>query len=201
MTEMLRITTRWTGFTGAPGFTVMHFRDFGGTPPVLSDAQAAVDKVYAFFNAIKAYFPAQVTVQVLGEAEIIEDTNGQLQDILVATTPAAIVGTAGTTVAYAAALGAVVSWRTGLVRNGRRIRGRTFLVPLTSSAFDNTGTLLPAALTVFNAAAVTLRDTTGIADLGVYARPTTTGGTDGEWALITGHSIPDMGSILRSRRD
>jgi hypothetical protein len=120
---------------------------------------------------------------------------------LVATTPAAIVGTAGTTVAYAAALGAVVSWRTGLVRNGRRIRGRTFLVPLSSLAFDNTGTLIPAALTTFNAAAVTLRDQTGIADIGVYARPSAPGAADGEWALITGHSIPDMGSILRSRRD
>lgn len=179
----------------------MHFRDFGGTDPIVSDAQAAVDKVYAFFNAIKAYFPAQVTIQVLGEAEAIEDTTGILQDVLVATTPAAIVGTAGTTVAYAAALGAVVSWRTGLVRNGRRIRGRTFLVPLSSLAFDNTGTLIPAALTTFNAAAVTLRDQTGIADIGVYARPSAPGAADGEWALITGHSIPDMGSILRSRRD
>ena len=201
MAQMLRITTRWTGFTGAPGFTVMHFRDFGGTDPIVSDAQAAVDKVYAFFNAIKAWFPSQVTIQVLGEAEAIEDTTGILQDVLVATTPAPIVGTSGAAVAYAAALGAVVSWRTGLVRNGRRIRGRTFLVPLSSVAFDNTGTLIATALTAFNAAATTLRDQTGIADLGVYARPSAPGAADGEWALITGHSVPDMGSILRSRRD
>ena len=179
----------------------MHFRDFGGTPPTVSDAQAAVDRVYAFFNAIKALVPQQVSIQVQGEVEAIEETDGVLQDVLVATTPAAIVGTALVSNPYAAAVGAVVSWRTGVVRNGRRIRGRNFLVPLTSTAFDNTGTLTSSALTTLNTAATALRDTTSIADLGIYARPTAAGATDGLWALVTGHQIPDMGSILRSRRD
>jgi hypothetical protein len=125
----------------------MHFRDFGGTDVTPPDAQMAVDRVYAFFNAVKAYFPQQVSLQVRGEVEAIDEATGNLQDVIVATAPAAIVGTAGTTVPYAAALGSVVSWRTGVVRNNRRIRGRTFLVPLSSLAFDNTGTLIPGALT------------------------------------------------------
>jgi hypothetical protein len=201
MVEMARITTQWTGFTGAPGYTVMHFRDFGGTDVTPPDAQMAVDRVYAFFNAVKAYFPQQVSLQVRGEVEAIDEATGNLQDVIVATAPAAIVGTAGTTVPYAAALGSVVSWRTGVVRNNRRIRGRTFLVPLSSLAFDNTGTLIPGALTAFNTAATALRDATTIADFGIYARPTAPGASDGVWALVTGHQVPDMGSVLRSRRD
>lgn len=179
----------------------MHFRDFGGTFPTTADVQVAVDRLRTFFDAIKLYIPSQVTIQVLGEVEVLEETTGQLLDVLVATTPAAVVGTAVASTPYAAAVGAVVSWRTGVVRNGRRIRGRTFLVPLSSTAFDSSGTLIAAALTTMNAAATALRDATTIADLGIYARPTGPGATDGLWALVTGHQIPDMGSILRSRRD
>lgn len=201
MVQVARVTSRWTGFTGAPGFTVLHFRDFGGTDITVPDAQAAVDRVYTFFNAIKSLLPAQVTVQVQGEVEAIDEPTGALQDVLVATAPAAVVGTAISSNSYAAAVGGVVSWRTGVVRNARRIRGRTFLVPLTTTAFDNTGTLTSTALTTLNAAATALRDTTSIADLGIYARPTAPGATDGLWALVTGHQVPDMGAVLRSRRD
>jgi hypothetical protein len=201
MAEIARVTARWTGFTGAPGFTVMHFRDFGGTFPTEADVQVAVDRVRAFFDAIKLYIPSQVSIQVLGEVEVLEESTSTLLDVLVATTPAVVTGTAAAATAYAAAVGAVVSWRTGVVRNGRRIRGRTFVVPLAASAFDNTGTLVSTAVTAINNAATTLRDATSIADLGIYARPTAPGASDGLWALVTGHQVPDMGSILRSRRD
>lgn len=201
MAKILRVTSRWTGFTGAPGFTVHHFRDFGGVDPVLSDAQAAVDKVDAFWIALMGLYPNPVGVTVQADVEAIDETNGVLQYIL-STTPDPIhQGTGGGSTAYAAALGAVVSWTTAGIRNGRRVRGRTFLVPLLSTAFQNDGTLATTAVSTINTAATTFRDLTGIVDLAIWARPTAPGATDGVAHAVTTHNTPDMGAVLRSRRD
>jgi hypothetical protein len=185
-----------------PGYSVFHFRDFSaGGEPTAAQALVAVDKVRAFFDAIKVYLPAIVSVQVSGEVPVIEDTTNTMTDIFTPAAPAVVTGTASGAAAYSAPVGAVVTWRTGVVRNGRVIRGRTFLVPLSSSAFQSDGTLGATPHSVILAAAAALRDQAGDGDLGVYARPTAPGATDGEWAAATGHSVPDMGAVLRSRRD
>jgi len=94
-----------------------------------------------------------------------------------------------------------VNWRTNQIRNGRRVRGRSFLVPLAGSAFEGNGTLSASTLTSLKSAADTLRTAAGTTQLGVYARPTTKDATDGLWAQVTANTVPDMGAVLRSRRD
>lgn len=202
MAEILRVKARWSGFVGGPGYSVFHFKEFeaGGTQ-TLADAQGAVDKTRAFFNALSLYLPNVVTIQVMSDVDVIEETTNTMTNVLTPTAPASVTGTAGATVKYSAATGAVVTWRTSVVKRGRRIRGRTFLVPFASNAFDVDGTLVSTTITALNTAATNLRDGAGSGDLGVYARPSAVGATDGEWAAVTGHSIPDMGAVLRSRRD
>jgi hypothetical protein len=201
MAELLRIKAAWAGFPGAPGYSVFHMRDFEGSGDVNGQALEGAEKVRAFFEAIKLWLAPGVTVTSSGEVEIIEDTTGQLVDVASIATPGIVTSTASSTDRYAAAVGAVVTWRTGSVRNGRRIRGRTFLVPLAGNSYDNNGTLHADSRAAITTAATTLRATGTSPDLGVYARPTAPGATDGEWAVTTSFSVPDMGAVLRSRRD
>lgn len=202
MTGMLRVTARWSGAVGLPGYSVFHFRDFTETgEPTQAQAGVAVDKVRAFFVGIQSLLPNVVSVQVQSDVPVIEDTNGMMTSVFSAPSVAAVGGSAGMSTEYAAPVGAVVTWRTGQVRNGRIIRGRTFLVPLARTAFAADGTLAESAISAINTAATTLRDPAGSGDLGVYSRPSVKGATDGRWAFASGHSVPDMGAVLRSRRD
>lgn len=201
MASIIRVKARWTGFQGAPGYSVFHFRDFSAGEPVKADADGAVSRIRTFFQSFSPYIPAGTTVQVESDVEVLEETDGTLTNVLGATAVSAVPGTASGTASYAAAVGAVVTWRTGGIRNGRRIRGRTFLVPLSSTAFAPDGTLAVAFINTLEPGATALINGTGTPDLGVWARPSGPGATDGVWNVVTSYSIPDMGAVLRSRRD
>jgi len=214
MTELIRIKLRWSGFVGGPGYSNFHFRDYnaGGDGNPIDDAyvQAAAGRVRNFFNGTKFLFPNTVTFHVENDAEIIEDTTGEMTDIRPVTGLTDVVGEAGATTGYSAAVGAVINWRTSAVRRGRRLRGRTFLVPLSSTCYENNGTLNASCLTALQTAANGLiTPTANEPELGVYARPHRTKNTDGswttvpdgEWAFVRSATIPDMTAVLRSRRD
>lgn len=197
---MLRVKLRWTGLPGGLGYSVFHFRDFTGGTPTPADGDSAKARVNDYAFTIKGLIPPSVTLQVDSEAELIEDTNGKLVDVYGGSAPPTNGGSGSGTQGYSAPAGAVISWSTAGIRNGRRIRGRTFVVPLAGDAYENNGTLAPSALMVLGLAADTLRNPSGTPDLGVYARPTAPGANDGEWSVVTGHRIPDMAAVLRSRR-
>lgn len=214
MSELLRVKLRWSGFVGAPGYSVFHFRDFNvggdGLPITQESAQAAAGRVRNFFNSTKNLFPNTVTFHVESDVETIEDSTGEITGFLPVTGIADVVGEAGATTGYSAAVGAVVNWRTNAVRRGRRLRGRTFLVPLSSSCYDTNGSLNQSCLTALSTAATAITTTTAQEpELGVYARPHRTKNTDGSWTTVpdgqwsfaTAFNIPDMTAVLRSRRD
>lgn len=204
MATVLRVTAEWTGFSGAPGFTNLHFRDFGtgegpGTDGDATQAQAAVTGVRNYFDAIKGLLPTQVKVQVRGVVDSLNVENGVLEDSFTVPNPLVITGTGNAL--WAGPVGAVTNLRTNGIRNGRRVRGRIFLVPLSGLAFDSTtGRLLPTAVTTLTTAAETLR-TLGTPDLGVWARPTAPGAADGQWFIARTVGVPTIAAVLRSRRD
>lgn len=201
MASILRVKAAWTGFQGAPGYNLFHFGAFSETGFVPADAQSCVTRVKTFFDGIQLYMPNAVRVQVQGDVEVLDPTNGTLQDVYSTTQPSYTQGNSGSVTTFASAVGAVVGWRTSQVRNGRRIRGRTFLVPLSSGAFEADGTLNGGVVTGISTAATTLKNSTGAAGLGVWGRPSAPGATDGVWAPATAVAVPDMGAVLRSRRD
>lgn len=199
---MLRATAEWSGFVGSPGYTNLYFRDFTGSGnPDLTQAQAASDRVRTFFDAIKAQLPTTVTITMRADVDVVEDTTGTMTDSFGTTPLAPVVGTASVAGGYSGATGAVVTLRTSSFRNGRRIRGRFFIVPLGGTIYGPDGTLSNTPLGTMRTAATALADQTGTPDLGVWARPTAPGASDGEWAVCTSATIPDLAAVLRSRRD
>lgn len=200
MAQMAKVTINWSGFPGGPGYTNLYFRDFTGSGAIdQAIVDGAVSKVDAWLAVWRVSLPNSVLTGVDSTVEAIEETTGELQSFYTATPAAAAVGTGGT--AYSSPSGAVVSWYTSTVRNGRRIRGRSFMVPLSTTAYEADGTITAAKITSWNTASATLIASGSVSDLGVWARPTTPGGTDGEWALVTSYRIPDMAAILTSRRN
>jgi hypothetical protein len=200
MALIARVKVNWTGFIGAPGFTNLHFAptDFGPsiTQTVVNDAQAKVD---TWLNAWKAAFPTTVLWGVDPTVEVIEDSTGDLQEYMTVTPEAVESGSqAG---AYAAASGAVVNWSTAGVRNGRRVRGRTFMVPLSGAAFESNGTLLNTALTGWRNASTAMITTVDAATLVVWSRPSGIGASDGISHAVTAATIADKAAVLTSRRD
>lgn len=212
MTHMVRVKMRWSNFVGGPGYSVFHFRDFGASgsdAATVAEAQAACARVRTFADGLKTMLPYNLTLKVENDVEVIEDSTGELVDILNGGNPLEVLGTAPQATTYAAPVGAVINWRTGLVRNGRRIRGRTFLVPLAGTAYQNDGTLSTGTIQALQTAADALVNSAGTPDLGVYARPTrvtdpngtVSTASDGMWAAATTATIPDLAAVLRSRRD
>lgn len=202
--NILRARAEWAGFTGAPGFTVMHFRGAGGSggagsDPTETTALDAVNRIRVFFAAFSEFLPDDVTINLDPVVDVLESTTGELQDSYNVEQPGPIRG--GAAFSYSASSGAVVNWRTGQVRNGRRIRGRSFIVPLCSNAYSTTGQLNPESRTAIQTAAAVLAGPDPDSQLGVYARISASGASDGVWAPCTASSVPALLAVLRSRRD
>lgn len=185
-------TWRWTGFRGEPGFTNFYFLAGDST-----SRDTASAKVRTFFDAIKGVLPTNVTVQPNAEVNHYNEATGVLTDVLpIDDLPTPVVGTGGSS--YSAASGAVIHWLTVGVVGNRLLRGRTFIVPTTDGVYDAQGDLSTVSLATLRNAATAFH--TGLTNKPyVWSRPTST--RAGVAHPITSSRVPDMGAILRSRRD
>lgn len=195
MPNMYRVPFVWQGWSGAPGYTTLFFDDSTGT------AQQAVDITRAFLNTCagtsQVMLPTGITINGPSAVDTIEPGTGSLVNSTPVSQPAVIVG-AGTG-AYAAAAGACVSWLTSAIVNGHRVRGRTFLVPLSVSAFDTSGTLSSTLITAINSAVTTLLAASP--ELLVWRRPVSqAAGGGGTHPVLVG-KVTDKAAVLTSRRD
>lgn len=197
---ILRGKIRWTIPGAGTAYSVLHFGTDDGFNPEQADVDAVATKMNQFITTIKAVLPNVVQLQVVNELEEIDSNNGQMIALWTTPTLAAQAGTASAAAGWAAAAGGVISWSTGIVHRARRIRGRTFVVPMSNEVWDIDGTIKAVPMGTLNTAATALRDAAGIVRLGVYARPSAPGATDGRFAPVSGHRVPDMSAILRSRR-
>lgn len=199
MASILRVPIRWTGFIGAPGYTNLYFRN--ATPGIIDQAVAddAAAKVEAWLGAWPAAQPNTVTIQRQSTLEEVNDTNGNLVGFW--QTAAGTSRTGLQSGNYSATSGACVNWSTNTIRNSRRMRGRTFMVPLAGVGYDGSGTLSDTQLSSWRTASTTLHAASGASRLIVWGRPTTPGGTNGVSAEVTSSSISDKAAVLRSRRE
>lgn len=189
-----RITAVWSGFRGAPGYSNFHFAG-DGTDSLGLDS--AAEAVHSFFEAFRIRLPTSVSIQIQPTAEVIDEASGQILGSYDITELDPVTG--GTSSMYSAATGAVVNWNTQAYRNGRRIRGRTFLVPLTSNSFDSQGDLATETLTSLRNGAEFLASGASVLPFVVWARPIN--GSGGTAEPVRSFNIPDLGAVLRSRRD
>jgi hypothetical protein len=197
---MMRVKVRWSGFIGSPGWSNFYFDGPDGSFLTPEDAGPAADRVATFLTAIRGRFPIAVNWNIQSDVEYIGETDGELLNVHSAGARAAITGGA-TAAPYSAATGAVITWRTAGVVRGRRVRGRTFLVPTANHVYANDGTLESTIQTEFLNAATALADQANPIKLGIWSRPTIAGAQDGSFHPVTSASVPDMAAVLRSRRD
>jgi hypothetical protein len=91
----------------------------------------------------------------------------------------------------------MVRWQTSGIVNGRRVKGRTFLVPLINTTYGS-GVIGAGTVSAIQSAADTFVASAG-ADMRIWHRPTA--GAGGIAYPITAAVVPNLATVLRSRRD
>lgn len=191
MSGLLRLTTVWEGAPGLPGYTNFYGHHNGVSAQDVADQFA--DDIHDFWNTVNGYLPAAVSVTISPTWQSIAEATGDVQaEGQVASPPALVQGTWGGV--WAGNCGVAVDWHTSTFISGRRLKGRTYLVPF-ANVFEYNGTLVSTAITAIGDAATTLY--TGSTNMVVWHRPV--GGAGGSSAQITSVSISDRVAILRSR--
>lgn len=183
--SMHRVRCVWSGWPGAPGYTNF----FVGTAIVNQTA------IRAFFGALAGILPSTVSIQVPDTGDVVDETDGTITGVWSGTSSTLLTGLISGV--YASPAGACVNWRSGLIVAGRRVMGRSFLVPLAGAAFQNDGTLSTSALGDLQSAATNLISALA-GELKVWSRPRPA--LTGQAATVISSNVPDKAVVLRSRR-
>jgi hypothetical protein len=186
----------WQGLPGGTGYTHLTFGVGGGT---LSDAvQNACDKSRTFFDAVKSFLPVSVTVTISPDVPRFNGETGALLGVEAPASPPTAVVCTGVG-PWTAPAGASIIWFTSTLRGQRLMRGRTYLVPFVTAAYQADGTLATATKDAVQTAGASLR-TAGTVPHVVWGLKSAKLGA-GVVAACTGEQVRDKIAILRSRRD
>lgn len=204
MASIWQITWEWTGLPGLSGYTNLHYAAPAATP---AEALSAATKSRLLFAGLPTQFPSALSISPTGEARLLDETTGDLVDVVSYSGPTPVTGSAGT-VAYSAASGGAIAWPTAVVHGKHIMVGKTFLVPFALAAYSATGGMTPASLTNMGTAAEAMRTATGPTFL-VWGRPRkakTVGGVtipalSGLAAAALSSRALTKAVVLRSRRD
>lgn len=188
--DIVRVTARWEGFPGGPGYS--NFYGNADTDAAAA-AQTMATRIRAFFAGMVGWLPADVDVTVLPVYAVLSDATGeQTSEGTVASPPAVVAGVGAG--GYSGNSGVAVNWNTTAFVAGKRLKGRTYLVPMGPIYQDN-GTIADAIVTELQGLA---EDLIGDATLFVvWHRPV--GGAGGSAAEIETATIRDRAAHLRSR--
>lgn len=163
---------------------------------VSSAATGFLPGVKDFYEAFKGSVPTGVTFVFPSGGETLDAATGAVVGVWNETP---VLTTQGSdTNIYPAGVGGRVVWNTAGIRNRRRIRGATYIVPLSGGAYDLDGTLTAVARGRLVAGADALRAAL-LTDFVVWSRPHGAAG-DGMASVVTSSDVPDKVSWLRSRR-
>jgi hypothetical protein len=199
MANVSSVTATWQGFSGAPGYSRFHFSEL--TTP--AQAQTAVNAVRSFFGSLGSHLMTTWSVQVSSVVQNTDVASGDLvAEITAPTPPTPVAGTIANTNVYTGGSGYVIDWITGQFWNGRKVRGRTFIVPAVG-VYSPDGTISTAAQTTAQNAATALIGTAGIT-LAIYARKFDDSKPPKQQAgavfAVNGVLVPDRAAQLRTRR-
>lgn len=194
---MQRVRVLWQNWPGSPGYTNFY----------TSISLASVAPFVTFFDAIKALIPSPITITVPSSGDIVNEATGQILSVWT-TTGGGVVNCTGPTV-YSGPSGAVAEWSTSGIVAGRRVLGKTYLVPLANTVYDAQGNIATASLSVLQAAAGALQSALGN-NLLVWSRPfepdpdrvppdTRPARAGTSWPVISAR-VPDLAAVMKSRR-
>lgn len=180
-----RVPVQWNTGPGGAGVSVF-YSNFGVDMTV---------ELGTFFNAIRAFFPTAVSWSVPSSGDILDEVSGLITGAWIGGTPVSITGSGAT--AYAAGTGCYVRWQTAGIANGRRVKGRTFLVPLLTSCYQTDGTIFDSNLATMQTASTALANS---GKMRIWHRPSNRGANNGNAFSVTAAIGPDRVTSLRSRR-
>lgn len=153
-----QLTVKWDKLTGLPGYSFFYVRS----------TAASISPIPTFLDAIKQFFPVPLEWTVSPFWKLIDETNGKATGAGGGGPEPKIAATGGT--AYAPQSGVQIKWDSGEFVNGRRVKGRTYLVPTVNTRWMAGGVADPVMTNTINAAADVMRQAyTG--NLVVWARP------------------------------
>jgi hypothetical protein len=191
-------TILWTsaGYTGSPGYTKLKFAPSVTAGPTTAEVNAAAAASRSLLVSTVNHLPTSVSYQCSTTAQVFSDAGVLLSEVAVGAVPAVVNGTGGTT--YPGGVGAVIYWNTGAVNGGHKVRGRTFLVPLSNAAFAADGTLTSTLVTALQSAANAFvgSGTSPCVNTRSLGKPGRVNGTIG---VISG-TVKDRTAFLRTRR-
>lgn len=185
-----RWTVNWTGFAGSPGYS--HFITGGVNDG--GDTALQLPVIRSFLSAWSADLPDDVALSIEPTQQELDDNTGDIIGTDSRDTGSAIAGT--NVGSYSAAGGVVVIWHTGQYRNGREVRGRTFMVPTASSIYSaSTGAPSSAKVSSYSTVATDMAtDMPG----GLFIE---SGTGIPRFVVVTGGTLSPRAAVLRSRRD
>jgi hypothetical protein len=194
--QLAKVVVDWAGtMVRGAAASVLYFE----CPTGIVDLSA----IRSPFATLALALPTGLTITFPTAGDLVDEFSGELVGGWTATSVTTVSGSGGT--ASAAGVGACATWQTGMVVSGRRLRGRTFLVPLASAAYDTDGTLTS---TVQGYMATFCNQMNSIPTFCIWHRPTHTGtgpsrvnNNDGASRLVASGSVKDKVAILTSRRD
>jgi len=161
--------------------------------------------VSTFLGDLASNLPTSLSWLVPGTGDLIDEATGAITGTWTAAggSSASGISTGG----YVLGTGATVQWNLGTPVNGRHVVGRTFIVPIQKGAFDATGHVDPAFVSLLQTKATNL--ITAMSNhLVIWTRPKPArAGAHGTLPAVVGSSHPivsaKVGSTptaLRSRR-
>lgn len=197
------VRTEWAGTSGGPGLTQFAVLGAAGGIWNPSGTQSAVNAVRTFWDSLKANLPDEVKLTVSPVIDDYDTVTGDLMGSYVAgTAPLVVAGTSSS--GYAGGAGGKMIWNTGQIRNGKRVKGSTFIVPLSLGVFSTTGSVGTTFVSLANTSAASLLSqlAAGGTSLAVWSRPGTPEKPRAGFAteVLTG-SLSNKSAILRGRRD
>lgn len=196
MTTLNRLVLSWQGpSVVGSAVTVLHFDGSDNAAPPVAGILAALN------TPLAQALPVGVVVTVPNSGDRIDDRTGSLTGVWSSSGGGNVTGAGGTNAA--AGVGACIGWTTGGIvvgagGLGRKLRGRTYIVPLHVGCYDAAGTLLDGIRTSLDTMAGEIM---AAGPLAIWHRPTTKGGTDGNSYAVLTHKVRDKVAFLSSRRD
>jgi hypothetical protein len=195
--NLYRFRVELDGWQGAPGLNTYYIR-FVDTPST-ADLEGIAGLLRTAYDGLKLYLINGLTIKVNPGVDVIRDTDGVLQSAQAITPPATVTATSSATQVSRATM-ALARLNTDAVVDGRRLRGRIFLGPVSASAISADGSLAPAMVTAIAGMYSGLLDVVS-GRIVVWHRPSSRGATDGDSGFVQSVSAKPVPAVLRSRRD
>ena len=186
MPTLFRVRCTWTGLTSGAGVSTFYY--------LTTLASGDITALKAFWTAAATCLPNSVTVRTPNTGDLLDAASGGLTGTW--TTGSAGTATGSYSDRYAAGVGGGVNWLTGTVVGRRRLRGKTYIVPMLQNCYATDGTLDNTVLAGLASAAATL--VSASPSLAVWHRPLHAAG--GQAVAVTASSVDDRVRTLRTRR-